>query len=395
MKQTRSIACYGSFNGRGIKIGHLDTGLSSGLPQIRKQLRGFRTFAHYGFEENDAPACDSNGHGTHIMSAMLAIAPEAEVYSGVVIEGGNTVFRLAQGFKWLLDKKVHIIVTPLSIPGNVCILEWVVHTLRKHNILVIAPIGNEGAGRFSAPGVYENVLSVGAAVEKGGVADFSGSQLTAAGACKKPDVLAPGVDISCSEPNGEIVQRSGTSMACAIVTGVAALLAQASSKNGTIDINLVERALMESVDPISPKSQSRCRTGIINPIRGLEYIQRYIAGNTSEYSYSRAFTPQPWRDPRLLKKLENVLDRSHRECMLLFCAYSPKLQEQELSMQQCIEACALSAKAAPLKQRLIPEFQLALVYAPVILIRTFIEREDIIQVSAADIERMPPEWRVS
>lgn len=63
-------------------------------------------------------------------------------------------------------------------------------------------------------------------------ADFSGRGFTRTGAFTKPDIAAPGVDITAAAPNGGYMQVTGTSFATPFVSGSAALMMQWGIING-------------------------------------------------------------------------------------------------------------------------------------------------------------------
>lgn len=80
---------------------------------------------------------------------------------------------------------------------------------------------------LTTPSTAFRAISVGAYdARTDSVAPFSGRGYTRDGSYIKPDLVAPGVDITSASPGGGYTVRSGTSMATPFVTGAAALLMQ-------------------------------------------------------------------------------------------------------------------------------------------------------------------------
>jgi subtilisin family serine protease len=94
----------------------------------------------------------------------------------------------------------------------------------EHGVVVIASAGNSGGpsegsdgAPESFPANYPSVISVGAVDQYGEVAGFSSDNLSV-------QVAAPGVKVPAQGRDGLYWSVSGTSPACALVAGVAALI---------------------------------------------------------------------------------------------------------------------------------------------------------------------------
>jgi len=109
-------------------------------------------------------------------------------------------------------------------------------------VVVVASAGNSGApggtsdgspAPESFPADYPGVISVGAVKQNGAVAGFSSANLSV-------QVAAPGVNVPAQGRDGQYWWVSGTSPACALVAGVAALI---KSKYPHLAPSLVASAL--------------------------------------------------------------------------------------------------------------------------------------------------------
>ncbi|BBH67723.1 serine protease [Actinoplanes sp. OR16] len=247
----RSVAQIGApaayqagFDGTGVTVGVLDTGIDATHPDLAGQIAASENFT------TEPSTDDIVGHGTHVASTIAGtgaasggkykgVAPGAKLAIGKVCETfGCEESAILAGMIWAADRAP---VVNLSLGGTdtpeVDPLEQAVEdlTASKNTLFVIAA-GNAGErGTIGSPSSADSALSVGAVDREDQVADFSSKGPRTGDGALKPDITAPGVDIVAAKAaNGDIgdpaadgyVALSGTSMATPHVAGAAALLVQ-------------------------------------------------------------------------------------------------------------------------------------------------------------------------
>ena len=220
--------------GKGILVGHLDTGVDGDHPALKAPSRHFAEFDPMGDPVPGAQPHDSGQHGTHTAgtiagrrtrSTAFGVAPEAMLASAIVIEGGNVVARILVGMDWLAGVGVRVMNISLGLRGSQAEFLPALRQLEKRGILVVSAVGNEGPGTSRSPGNYSEVLSVGACDNKDNVADFSSSQQFAEDTVRRvPHLVAPGVDLLSCIPGGGYAKFSGTAICTPLISGLAALL---------------------------------------------------------------------------------------------------------------------------------------------------------------------------
>jgi subtilisin len=285
LRRLRVEACWREgWTGAGVGVGHLDTGVDAVHPALAGRVAQFAEFDTAGTMLTAVRPHDSGTHGTHTGGLIcgggaggpaIGVAPAARLYSGIVIEGGQVLARVLSGVDWMFDCDVRVVCLSLGVPGYHPLFEVALTRLRQHGVLVVCPIGNGGRATACSPALYPGVLAVGATDREDRVAHFSGDGRFYRGAGAKPSLVAPGAAVLSSEPGGCLGVCDGTSMAAACVAGVAALLWQACPDATVYE---VERALLDSAEPLPDAPPERQGRGLVNPLGAL---QRLLAGEVA------------------------------------------------------------------------------------------------------------------
>ena len=266
------------FTGKGVLVGHLDTGVDATHVALKGAVKFFAEFDDVGRLVPGATPRDSDEHGTHtagtivgraVGTTQFGVAPEAMLASAMVIEGGNVVARIVAGMDWVVGQGVKILSMSLGLRGYTPAFLMIVQALRKRGVLPVIAVGNEGPGTSRSPGNYTESLSVGASDESDSVASFSGSQrFQRPGDPFVPDIVGPGVDVLSCVPGGGYAEMSGTSMATPHIAGLAALLMQVSGATA----QNVEKAILDSAQLAPRMLPDRAGKGIPNGVRAFELL---------------------------------------------------------------------------------------------------------------------------
>lgn len=262
--------------GEGILIGHLDTGVDSTHPALDAAIDSYAEFDSIGRLVTGAPITDSGFHGTHTAGILVGksyqgvtfgVAPGAKLATGTVIEYGDTPARVIAGLDWCVGQGVRVVNLSLGVRQYEPQFSLVFQVLRQRNVLPVAAIGNEGAQTSRTPGNLPEVLSVGAMDQTGQIwLNSSSQQLAETRKRIVPTVIAPGVTIWSSVPNGGLQGYSGTSMAAPHIAGLAVLLMQYRPE-ATVD--QIEKAILAACTRPSTISTLRGNKGVPDAVEAL------------------------------------------------------------------------------------------------------------------------------
>jgi subtilisin family serine protease len=224
---------------------------------------------------------DDNGHGTftcgciastgHLSSGMYqGIAPDANlcIIKAFDTAGYGLMSDIIKGIDILLSIKdkynIRILCLPFEFPYlkslKINPLEDIIKSASASNMAIIVPSGNLGYQPYSIyfPGNMKEAITVGGAycvennLENFRVCSFSGRGPTIK-EIAKPDILAPAVNITSLAANTSYIPglkikselkvpystMSGTSIACALIAGVCAVVLEKTPELSPPDLKSV------------------------------------------------------------------------------------------------------------------------------------------------------------
>ncbi|MBW3015359.1 S8 family serine peptidase [Candidatus Woesearchaeota archaeon] len=238
-------------NGRNITgYGETVCVVDSGINYSHPDLGGCfgadcKVLGGWDFVNNDNDPMDFQSHGTHcagIVAAnggVIGVAPEANLIAIKSMDdsqpyGQGSDSGIAAGIDWCVNNAsaFNISVISLSLgdggeyasgacPTGSYVMEFSIAAANSAGITVVAASGNDyHSNGISYPACSPNTISVGASTKSDSMESYTntGDLL---------DILAPGQSIESTSYTGSgTATKSGTSMACPHVAGVAALMIQ-------------------------------------------------------------------------------------------------------------------------------------------------------------------------
>ena len=160
------------YDGRGIKIAVIDTGVDYLHPDLFGYGDGGKIVGGYNFVDESTMPLDKNGHGTEVSGIIASdgqlhgIAPKASIFAYKVSENGDNVSSdlIIKAVNRAIEDDVDVINISLGVNKTNSKIDNVVNKAARNGILVVAAAGNDGPGlkTIGSPGQSPDAITVGA-----------------------------------------------------------------------------------------------------------------------------------------------------------------------------------------------------------------------------------------
>ncbi len=236
-------------HGSGVTVALIDSGVNPDVSDLTGSVVTGRDFSGVDTSPTNsnwgvhgtwmASLIAGHGHPPGGTSGIMGVAPAAKILSiRAVTDQGDPQYRryqhesesrvqghLADAISYATKKGVSVISMSLGYQGASLPVRAAISAALAKGIVVVASSGNSGGvssgqhgnAPYSFPADYPGVLGVGAVGQDGQPAGFSSDNLSV-------QVAAPGVRVPAQGRDGQYWLVSGTSPACALTAGVAALI---------------------------------------------------------------------------------------------------------------------------------------------------------------------------
>ena len=200
------------FDGSGVKIAVIDTGVDFNHPDLFGYGPDGKVIGGYNFIQEGEPPMDNNGHGTQVAGVIAAdgtvkgMAPKAKILAYKVSEDGNAVSSdlIIRAIEKAIEDKANVINISLGVNKTNEDIEAAVTKALEKEIFVVTAAGNDGPnnGTIGSPGKNYGSVTVGATYN-----NLTSSLVATLEVNKKPFTVIPMVGSSkLDEPiEGEII----------------------------------------------------------------------------------------------------------------------------------------------------------------------------------------------
>jgi subtilisin family serine protease len=244
------LPAWGMTQGKGVEVAVIDSGVNPDVSDLAGSVITGPDYSGVSTPDTNpywgvhgtwmASLIAGHGHGLDDDSGIIGVAPQSKVLSiRVITDAGDPNYNayeretlsqgqreLAKAITYAVNHGASVISMSLGYSVQSSQVRGALQNAFNHKVVVVAAAGNSGDqagadGRghapYSFPANYPGVLAVGAVNADGRVQGFSSENMSV-------QVAAPGYYVPAQGRNGEYYYVTGTSPACALTAGVAALV---------------------------------------------------------------------------------------------------------------------------------------------------------------------------
>ncbi|MBC2581762.1 S8 family serine peptidase [Clostridium sp. DJ247] len=290
---TDVVSAWSESQGEGAVVAVIDTGIDITHEDLKENI--FRNSSDtsdnsligYNFIDNNdivhssATAADEQ-HGTHIAGIIAAVKDNNVGISGVAPKSKIMPLKAFSNGVSNVSSIIEAIDYAEKMGAKIANISWVStgdsialrEAIQNSPMLFVCAAGNYGMNNDTSPEYpasynFSNVISVASIDRNGQISSFSNY------GANSVSVAAPGQDIISTIPGNGYIQKSGTSMATAFVTGEAALIL---SKYGSMSASQIKDRIMSSSDHLLSLTGKVTNGNKINCGRALG-IQTNVSGD--------------------------------------------------------------------------------------------------------------------
>jgi subtilisin family serine protease len=245
--------------GKNILVAVIDSQIDAGHPDVANSIA--KSFDAVGGELHP------HKHGTAMAGAiaahgkLLGIAPGVNILAAHAFDDGaeakGTSFAIYKSLQWSTDNNARIVNMSFAGPYDPA-MHRLLAALNAKDVVLIAAAGNAGP---KAPPLYPGADAVVIAVT---ATDSNDAVFKMANRGDYVAVAAPGVDILADAPDGSFQTTTGTSVAAAHVSGIAALLLEQQT---TLKPSDVRSILTTAAKPLAAGKRPDFGAGLVNAYR--------------------------------------------------------------------------------------------------------------------------------
>jgi hypothetical protein len=306
--------------GKGVTVAVLSTGIAPASPDLTGAVTTGPDYAgsgrtaagpFWGYEGTAvASLIAGHGHGAGGTDGITGVVPRARILAIQVtleyndpLNADSAVTKgltnaIAAGIRYAVSHGASVIALPLdpatlgpvasgdpSIAGGSAAERAAVGYALAHNVVLIAPGGDNGAGTGSVnyPAAYPGVVAVGATSRDGQLASFTSRRSYVA-------LTAPGAGLTVADPGNGYQTLATTDLSAALTAGVAALI---RSRFPLLTAAEVTRALEAGARPANGPRAAGAGRGALDATGALAAAATLAAARPAQPSSAAPTTPSP------------------------------------------------------------------------------------------------------